>query len=108
MAREHDHFKRTAESQRILQQACEKVRKTSRYNSEATRRELARLFERSFKKPAYEWQIDVTEAVLLGLDVVIAGPGAGNTMPFMMPLLLQYSLIISLLKVGGSGAYSFL
>jgi bloom syndrome protein len=103
MAREHDHVKRTAESQRILQQAREKARKKARYNSEATRRDLARLFEESFKKPAYEWQIGVTEAFLLGLDVVlIAGTGAGKTMPFMMPLLLhreKYSLIISPLKV---------
>ena len=38
----------------------------------------------------YSWQLDVTEAIFLGLDpVVIAGTGAGKTMPFMMPLLQQ-------------------
>lgn len=40
---------------------------------------------------------------MLGLDVlVIAGTGAGKTIPFMMPLLLmreKFSLIISPLKV---------
>ncbi|KAJ6450763.1 hypothetical protein C8R45DRAFT_762222, partial [Mycena sanguinolenta] len=48
-------------------------------------------------------QIDVSEAFLLRLDVVlVAGTGAGKTIPFMMPLLLhreKYSLVISPLKV---------
>ncbi|KAJ7782372.1 P-loop containing nucleoside triphosphate hydrolase protein [Mycena maculata] len=103
MPREDDHVKRAAESQRILRAAREKARKKNGYDSEATRRDLVRLFEDSFKKPAYEWQLDVSEAFLLGLDVVaIAGTGAGKTMPFMMPLLLhrdKYSLVISPLKV---------
>ena len=39
------------------------------------------------KKP-YEWQLDLAEALYLGLDsVVIAGTGAGKTLPFAMPLL---------------------
>ncbi|KAJ7199856.1 P-loop containing nucleoside triphosphate hydrolase protein [Mycena pura] len=105
MAREHDHVKRTEESQQILRQAREKARKKTGYNSDATRRDLARLFENSFKKPPYDWQIDVSEAFLLRLDVVlVAGTGAGKTIPFkfMMPLLLhreKYSLVISPLKV---------
>ncbi|PCH42383.1 acetyl-CoA synthetase-like protein [Wolfiporia cocos MD-104 SS10] len=38
----------------------------------------------------YDWQLDVTEALLLGLDtIVIAGTGAGKTMPFSMPFLLE-------------------
>ncbi|KAJ7214060.1 hypothetical protein GGX14DRAFT_618231, partial [Mycena pura] len=59
--------------------------------------------EERFKKPPYDWQINVSEAFVLSLDVVvIAGTGAGKTMPFMMPLLLhpeKYSLVISPLKV---------
>jgi superfamily II DNA helicase RecQ len=50
----------------------------------------------------HEWQLDVAEAILLGLDsVVIAGTGAGKTMPFMMPLLLDKNrvIIVSPLKV---------
>lgn len=47
--------------------------------------------------------MDVTEAMLVGLDsIVIAGTGAGKTMPFMMPLLLDPEskcIIISPLKV---------
>jgi ATP-dependent helicase YprA (DUF1998 family) len=38
----------------------------------------------------YGWQLDVAEAVLLGLDcVAIAGTGSGKTMPFAMPLLVD-------------------
>ncbi|KDQ56801.1 hypothetical protein JAAARDRAFT_131803, partial [Jaapia argillacea MUCL 33604] len=41
-------------------------------------------------KSPYPWQLDVAEAFILGLDaVVIAGTGAGKTMPFIMPLLLK-------------------
>ena len=51
----------------------------------------------------YGWQLDVTEALLLGLDsVVIAGTGSGKTIPFMLPLMLRPNgplLIISPLKV---------
>ncbi|KAJ3766134.1 hypothetical protein FB446DRAFT_654236, partial [Lentinula raphanica] len=35
-------------------------------------------------------QLDTAEALLLGLDCsVIAGTGAGKTMPFVMPLLIE-------------------
>ncbi|KAI0692066.1 P-loop containing nucleoside triphosphate hydrolase protein, partial [Cerioporus squamosus] len=38
----------------------------------------------------YAWQVDVAEALWLGLDTaVIAGTGAGKTMPFVMPLLVD-------------------
>jgi ATP-dependent helicase YprA (DUF1998 family) len=38
----------------------------------------------------FDWQTDVCEAILLGLDVVlIAGTGAGKTLPFAMPLLMD-------------------
>jgi bloom syndrome protein len=51
----------------------------------------------------YPWQLDATEAILLGLDsIVIAGTGSGKTMPFMMPLTLDPKkkiIIISPLKV---------
>ncbi|KAJ7029936.1 P-loop containing nucleoside triphosphate hydrolase protein, partial [Mycena alexandri] len=98
-----EHIKRTADSQRILEAAREKARRKNGYDSAQTRRDLARLFEADFKKPPYAWQIDVSEAIVLGLDaVVIAGTGAGKTIPFMMPLLLDRSkfvLVISPLKI---------
>ncbi|KAI1782002.1 P-loop containing nucleoside triphosphate hydrolase protein [Ganoderma leucocontextum] len=44
---------------------------------------------RSGGKRPYEWQLDVAEAFLLGLDcVVVAGTGAGKTIPYLLPLLL--------------------
>ena len=40
------------------------------------------LYSRSNGLEAYDWQLDVSEALLLGLDcTVIAGTGAGKTMP---------------------------
>ena len=36
----------------------------------------------------YEWQLDIAEALYLGLDsVIIAGTGAGKTLPFGLTLL---------------------
>ncbi|KAJ7103240.1 P-loop containing nucleoside triphosphate hydrolase protein [Mycena belliarum] len=103
MAQEDETIKRAALSQHLLQEARDKARVKSNYDSAVTRRDLTRLFEESFKKPAYGWQLDVSEAFILGMDIlVIAGTGAGKTIPFMMPLLLmreKFSLIISPLKV---------
>ncbi|PPQ85606.1 hypothetical protein CVT24_012363 [Panaeolus cyanescens] len=52
---------------------------------------------------AHDWQLKVTEALLLKLDcIVIAGTGSGKTIPFMIPLLADPSkkvIIISPLKV---------
>jgi superfamily II DNA helicase RecQ len=43
-------------------------------------------------KIPYGWQIDVAEALILGIDcIVIAGTGAGKTMPFVMPPLMDNS-----------------
>jgi superfamily II DNA helicase RecQ len=36
------------------------------------------------------WQVDICEAILLGLDCILIAPtGAGKTMPFIMPLLVD-------------------
>lgn len=48
---------------------------------------------------AYPWQVDVAEALLLGLDcTVIAGTGAGKTMPFVMPLFIETKKIIIIIS----------
>ncbi|KAF6764175.1 hypothetical protein DFP72DRAFT_1163206 [Ephemerocybe angulata] len=64
---------------------------------------MEREFYWKFGKPAHEWQLDVAEALLLGLHcVVIAGTGMGKTMPFMLPLLQDKkakTITISPLKV---------
>jgi bloom syndrome protein len=92
-----------ARSYRNLEKARENASRKSGYDSSKTRQDITLLFRERFGTDPYEWQLDVTEAILLGLDsVVIAGTGAGKTMPFMMPLLLDRKkkvLIISPLKV---------
>ena len=61
------------------------------HSSERTREDLVYAFKKAFNGlQPYDWQLDVTEAILLGLDcVVIAGTGSGKTMPFAMPLLVD-------------------
>lgn len=79
-----------------------KYRPTEELGSSTCTRLETLFSEQSGFKP-YGWQLDVAEAILLGLDcVVIAGTGSGKTIPFMLPLLLhpnKMALIISLLKV---------
>ena len=73
------------------------------YDSRKTRSAVTQLFEARSGKTPYDWQLDVTKAILLGLDsVVIAGTGSGKTIPFMLPLLAhpeKIVIIISPLKV---------
>jgi superfamily II DNA helicase RecQ len=71
--------------------ARESALKSRNYDSITTRQTIESKFKNIFDGRApYEWQTDVTEALLLGLDcIVIAGTGAGKTMPFGMPLLLD-------------------
>ena len=75
------------------------------YDSQQTRSAISQLFKArsGTGKTPYDWQLDVTEAILLGLDsMVIAGTGSGKTIPFMLPLLAHPGkniIIISPLKV---------
>ena len=62
------------------------------------------LFVTASGKTPYDWQLDVAESLLLGLDtVVVVGTGSGKTIPIMLPLLLPENklktmVIISPLK----------
>jgi len=86
-------------SYRILQAAREKATKEYGYDSQAARTQLVKVFRDRMSFDPYPWQVDATEAVTLGLDtIVIAGTGAGKTMPFVMPLLVdqrKQSIVIS-------------
>ncbi|KAG6806832.1 hypothetical protein H0H92_009901, partial [Tricholoma furcatifolium] len=97
------HSHRTARSYANLVAARKSAIERNKYSSEETRQRLTQLVRDRFHNDPYAWQLDVAEALVLGLDcVVIAGTGAGTTMPFMMPLLLDHEktiLIISPLKV---------
>ena len=55
------------------------------YDWQQTRDDITSIFRERFGTDPYSWQLDLTEAILLGLDsVLIAGMGSGKTMPFMM------------------------
>ncbi|KAI0629149.1 P-loop containing nucleoside triphosphate hydrolase protein [Trametes polyzona] len=64
---------------------------TRKYDSNATRKKLIEEFgARTGGKAPYDWQLDVAEALLLGVDcTVIAGTGSGKTMPFVMPTFIE-------------------
>ena len=62
----------------ILDNAQETASTENNYNSQATRQAIVSRCEEAFggNKP-YDWPVDITEALLLGLDcVAIAGTGA--------------------------------
>lgn len=47
-----------------------------------------------------EFQLDVAEALMLGLDVTaIVGTGSGKTLPWAMPLLLEENNVKSVLVI---------
>jgi superfamily II DNA/RNA helicase len=61
------------------------------YDSQGTRRTLSSSVTALCPTiTPYDWQIDLAEALALGLDAtVIADTGSGKTLPWVMPLLLD-------------------
>jgi ATP-dependent helicase YprA (DUF1998 family) len=61
------------------------------YDSQITRHALSALVTAVCPTiTPYDWQVDLAEALTLGLDAtVIAGTGSGKTLPWAMPLLLE-------------------
>ncbi|KAJ3501241.1 hypothetical protein NLJ89_g9430 [Agrocybe chaxingu] len=96
------HARAKAPSYRILNNARQKAAETSGCDSAATRISLTEVTRRRSGDNPYEWQLDMSEAVLLGLDtIVIAGTGSGKTLPFVMPSMLdkkKKAIVISPLK----------
>ena len=88
--------KSVANLERARQQSAEQ----KDYDSSATRQKLKHeLSSRTDGMEAYDWQLDVSEALLLGLDcTVIAGTGAGKTMPFVMPLFIHPQKIVLIIS----------
>lgn len=82
------HRRDAAKAAKILQKARDDAFKERGYRSAPTRARLRNEFTaRNDGMIAHEWQIDMGEALHLGLDCsLIAGTGAGKTMPFVMPL----------------------
>jgi len=100
---ENVHQQQHARSYANLDKAQADAKWKNGYDWQQTRDNIPSIFHKHFGTDPYSWQLDVTEAILLGLDsVVIAGMGSSKTMPFMMPLLLdkkKQAIIISPLKV---------
>ncbi|KAF8229733.1 hypothetical protein L208DRAFT_1163912, partial [Tricholoma matsutake] len=101
-------------SQNILQKAREEASKKVKYDSVKMRTDLCKLFsERESRFSPCEWQLDVAEALLLGIDTVVytlqdiismASTGSGKTLCFLMPLLFnggKLSIIVMALNLLG-------
>ncbi|KAH9964007.1 P-loop containing nucleoside triphosphate hydrolase protein [Russula compacta] len=78
-------------SYNVLRTAQAKATKSYKYDSKETRAMIISKFKHTFNdKPPYDWQIDTCKALLLRLDcIVIAGTGAGKTLLFAIPLLMD-------------------
>ena len=84
--RKHTNSYRNLENAHEAAQAAKK----KNYDTHQTRMALADISWELFRNNPYDWQLDVTVAIILGLDsIVIAGTSSGKTMPFMMPLLMD-------------------
>lgn len=83
-----------------MEQAWQWFVEQRKYDSSAMHQKLKhKLSSRANGMEAYDWQLDVLEALLLGLDcTVIAGTGAGKTMPFVMPLFIQPQKIVLIIS----------
>ena len=64
---------------------------------------LKRVFD---SRSPYPWQLDMAKAIMLGLDcIVIAGTGAGKTIPFVLPFLGGHCL--DKIVTGLSAVYNY-
>ncbi|KAJ6494352.1 hypothetical protein C8R45DRAFT_824550 [Mycena sanguinolenta] len=94
------HRRYAAKAGKILQKAREDVSKTRGYQSTPTRARIRNEFTvQNNGMIAHEWQVDMAEALHLGLDCsLIAGTSAGKTMPFMMLLFEESDKIIVIIS----------
>lgn len=86
-----------AQAAQVLENAR---RRKANYSSQAARNKItSELAKRGLGFAPYRWQLDVAEALLLGLDCsVVAGTGAGKTLPFVLPLLVEDRKIILIIS----------
>jgi len=77
------HKRDIANSAKLSQDAHDNAFKSRGYNFIETQKRLVEEFQaRNNNMEPYEWQLDVSEALMLGLDCsVIVGTGGGKTMP---------------------------
>ncbi|KAJ7200095.1 hypothetical protein GGX14DRAFT_372535 [Mycena pura] len=93
------HHRNAQKAAKILQEARDNAFKERGYQSAPTCAKLRNEFnQRNDGMVAHEWQIDMGEALVLGLDCsLIAGTGAGKTMPFV-PLFEESDKIIIIIS----------
>ncbi|KAH9915608.1 P-loop containing nucleoside triphosphate hydrolase protein, partial [Fomitopsis serialis] len=77
-----------------LAAARDLVTRTYGYNSERAQQIMSdEFFLNSRGNRPYKWQLDIAEALLLGLNcTAIAGTGRGKTIPFMLPMFLPKNM----------------
>ncbi|KAJ7666122.1 P-loop containing nucleoside triphosphate hydrolase protein [Mycena polygramma] len=94
------HRRNALKAAQTLQKARDDARESRNYQSAPTRAKIRTEFrERNDGMTAHEWQVDMAEALHLGLDCsLIAGTGAGKTMPFVMPLFVESDKIIIIIS----------
>ncbi|KAJ7034223.1 P-loop containing nucleoside triphosphate hydrolase protein [Mycena alexandri] len=94
------HQRGIAKSAQILQKAREDARASRNYQSAPTRAKIRNDFrEKNNGLTAHDWQVDIGEALHLGLDcTLIASTGAGKTLPFVMPLFVESEKMIIIIS----------
>jgi ATP-dependent helicase YprA (DUF1998 family) len=100
MSRLNGHRRAAVKASEILQKARVDASKSRGYQTAPTRAKLRTEFiQRNDGMIPHDWQIDMAEALLLGLDCsLIAGTGAGKTMPFVMPLFVESDKMIIIIS----------
>ena len=98
-ARFVEHQRNVRQSADILENARNVAFEKNNFLSDATRTKMHDGLKTRTGMVAYNWQLDVAEALLLGLDCsVIAGTGAGKTTPFILPLLVETKKVVVIIS----------
>ncbi|KAJ6611146.1 hypothetical protein B0H10DRAFT_1810185 [Mycena sp. CBHHK59/15] len=94
------HHHNAVKAATILEEACEEACKTRGYQSAPMRAKICVEFcEQNPGMTAHEWQVDIGEALHLGVDCsLIASTGTGKTIPFVMPLFVESDKIIVIIS----------
>ncbi|KAJ7274777.1 P-loop containing nucleoside triphosphate hydrolase protein [Mycena rebaudengoi] len=96
------HIRDALRSEKLLEKARKDaaVTREAGYCSAAIRAKIRNEFAACNPgKVAHKWQIDIGEALELGLDCsLLAGTGAGKTMPFLFPLFTNPDKIVIIIS----------
>ncbi|KAF7323860.1 Bloom syndrome [Mycena kentingensis (nom. inval.)] len=95
-----NHERKAAKAAKVLQDARDAAQKSSGYNSQQTRNNIrTKIADCNHGMVARDWQVDVGEAMILGVDcTVIATTGAGKSLPFVMPVLVNPEKVVVIIS----------